>query len=366
MAVWLRAEKRFAVQRQLSQGCLAVGPAYYSFPSSLFWSGCYIGLKIFLFSLVCSLLLLLLSALNRWMTGAGLVITVLHNQLVLNLVKIHVDVFATHFGQPPVFKVEVLVLPELPASVSNKCLIFIPSTYLGTLALNFLKPCFKALVEEPGFFLQFYGCQILLVTLLLIVERKKQSFQVKTCKVCCLRIHWDCRVRIVQPYSHWLLRINHFLVPRFRLIAKRRIQHIQSMLLLRHLFDLFHFWFILKDALFFFSLGWGLERREILERLLILWKTEVWLTKLWERHACRLVNALECKRITREKRGGNWLDRIVFALILLSTLRASCWASLLLRWCLILRHTFYRLLISLIFANFSHFMIFHQLRNRSV
>ena len=221
------------VQRQLSQGCLAVGPAYYSVPSSLFRSGCYNGLKIFLFSLVCSLLLLLLSAQYRRVPGTGLVITVLHNQLVLNLVKVHLYVLAAHFRQPPVLEVEVLILSKLSASLSNECLIFIPLTYLGTLTLNLFKPSFEALVKKPGFFLKFYGCQVLLVTLLLIVKREKQSFQIKARKVCCLRIHRHCRVRVFWPHSDWLLRVNYFLVPWFWHISERSIQHFQRLLLFR-------------------------------------------------------------------------------------------------------------------------------------
>jgi len=41
----------------------------------------------------------------------------LHNQLVLNLVKVHLDVVAAHLLLPPVFKVEVLVLAKFTAAL---------------------------------------------------------------------------------------------------------------------------------------------------------------------------------------------------------------------------------------------------------
>jgi len=58
----------------------------------------------------------------------------------------------------------------------------------------------------------------LLVSLLLVVEREEEGFKVEVREVGRLGIHRNRRILLLQPNSNGLLRVVHFLVPRFGLV----------------------------------------------------------------------------------------------------------------------------------------------------
>ncbi len=298
-------------QRQLSQGCLAA-------VTKLSQPQLSYGLKIFLFSLVCSLLLLLVAACAGRVPG--LVVAVLYNQLILNLIQVHLDILATHLRHPPVLKVEVLVLSILPAPPVESLRVRQPTYLGGTLALHLLEPGLEALVKEPGLLLQLHRGQVLLVALLLVVEREEQGLQVEAREVGRLRIKRHCWVRLLQPHAHWLLRVDHLLIPGLRLVFERLIQHFKCLLLLRGRLR-FRCRGSLKDAGFFLVLAGHLQRRESLQGGLVCGEAQVRRSDLRRKgKACGFVYALEGKGVAREEwRGGR---RVFFTRGGLSTQQA--------------------------------------------
>lgn len=103
---------------------------------------------------------------------------------------------------------------------------------------HFLEPGLKALVKHPVLLFELHGRQILLISLLLVVEGKEESLMVKASEVGRVGIQRYGGVRVLGPHANGLLRVDHFLVFGLGLISKRNSQEVaraQQSLLLLHL-----------------------------------------------------------------------------------------------------------------------------------
>jgi hypothetical protein len=172
-------------------------------------------------------------AARRWLgvsRDEGLRVGLLDEELVLDVVHVHFDVVAGDLLGPLVLEVKVLVLSDLLAARLFSLLHVLwkfKSTYFGggahsawALVLNAFEPGLEPLVEHPVLLLEFYGGQILLVGLLLVVKGKKQSLVVKLSKVGRVRVHRHRGVRVLWPHADWLLRVDHLLIFRLGLVAE--------------------------------------------------------------------------------------------------------------------------------------------------
>jgi len=159
------------------------------------------------FSLVCSLLLLLLiqsgssgcrcGAQSRvcWHVGWRLLWRHLDNKFVFNLALVHLNRIIHDALLPLIFEVEKDVFASYISAASwiglkRNLLVMLKfqmhygrlckDTYFG---VCFAEPGLEFLVELPVFLFKLDGCQVLLVATLLVVEHKKKGLQVEPLEV---------------------------------------------------------------------------------------------------------------------------------------------------------------------------------------
>jgi hypothetical protein len=133
---------------------------------------------------------------------------IVYDQLIFKLwlVKVYIG---TGFLRPTCLIIKVDKFSTLKTKLLVICI-----TYFWYLVprLSFPKPCMVLLMKHPIFPLKLHSCQILLISPLLVVERKEQCFQIKLHKILPLIVHRYCWEHVLLSQWYWMLSFLHLLI----------------------------------------------------------------------------------------------------------------------------------------------------------